>query len=92
MLTKLQIAKAIAVFVITHDLVASYQNKSIFEDVHNANLELGHINQMMIDANVRLAEDLGAVTAQKDYLIHVLNENDITPSEFDLIALRNPLP
>lgn len=91
MLTKLQIVKIAAAFVVAHDLRSSYKNKQIFKTALERNVELAHINEMMIDTNARLAEDLNAVSSQVDYLIHVLNENGIAPDEFDLIALRNPM-
>lgn len=74
---KLQIAAALAALGSTYGLTILHHRKKYAE-----------IARVLLI----VSGERDILKTQMDYLVDVLNENSIELSEFDLIALNNPIP
>lgn len=72
-----KIVTSLLLLSLAEDYVVHRKNKTIF----NAKTERIHA----------LEEALRETLAREDYLYHLLTENRVAPTEFDLIALNNPI-
>lgn len=77
MFDKWKITTVVLASIIAYDAKATLKNRKIFKK----NLK----------ENKLLRTRLLVSDAQVLYLIHILNENGIAASDFDLIALNNPI-
>jgi hypothetical protein len=75
--TKLKIAAGLVAIGVAYDLTTRPLRRENFEFAQTI---------------IRLGRENESLHEQMDYLVNVLNENDIILDEFDLIVLTNVMP